>query len=81
MRTLQIHLSEAGLGFSDLLERQRIDTAKTCLQQEHMSLDDVAAMLGYAEQSSFGRAFKRWTGLSPRQFRQHSRGVSSVQEQ
>jgi len=73
VRTLQAHLSNAGLHFGDLLERQRIDTAKICLQQEYLSLDDVAAMLGYAEQSSFGRAFKRWTGLSPRQFRQHAR--------
>jgi AraC-like DNA-binding protein len=73
VRSLQAHLSESGLNFSDLLELQRIDTAKTCLQQEHLSLDDVAAMLGYAEQSSFGRAFKRWTGLSPRQFRQNAR--------
>ncbi len=74
VRTLQAHLSEARLHFSDLLERQRIDTAKTYLKHEQMTLDDVAAMLGYAEQSSFGRAFKRWTGLSPRQFRQHARG-------
>ena len=81
VRTLQIRLSEAGLHFGDLLEQQRIDTAKICLQQEYLSLDDVAAMLGYAEQSSFGRAFKRWTGLSPKQFRQHSRGVSTVEEQ
>lgn len=81
VRTVQTHLSEAGLNFSDLLELQRIDVAKTCLPQEHLSLDDVAAMLGYAEQSSFGRAFKRWTGVSPRQFRQQARGLWSGQEQ
>lgn len=75
VRTLQAHLGDAGLHFSDMLERQRIDTAKHCLAQAGMSLDDVAARLGYAEQSSFGRAFKRWTGLSPKQFRQQSRGA------
>jgi AraC-like DNA-binding protein len=81
VRTLQAQLSEAGLNFSDLLGRQRIETAKTCLTQEHLSLDDVAALLGYAEQSSFGRAFKRWTGVSPRQFRQHALGLWSGPEQ
>jgi AraC-like DNA-binding protein len=72
VRALQGHLSAAGLHFSDLLEQQRIETAKTCLKQQQLTLDEVAAMLGYAEQSSFGRAFKRWTGMSPRQFRQHA---------
>jgi AraC-like DNA-binding protein len=72
VRTLQLQLGEAGLRFSDLLEQQRIDTAKACLTQKHMTLDEVAALLGYTEQSSFGRAFKRWTGVSPRQFRQHA---------
>ncbi|HEY6132003.1 MAG TPA: AraC family transcriptional regulator ligand-binding domain-containing protein [Halioglobus sp.] len=76
VRTLQAHLSDAGLNFSDILEQQRMELAKTCLAQDHCNLDDVAAMLGYAEQSSFGRAFKRWTGLSPRQFRQNSRSLS-----
>jgi AraC-like DNA-binding protein len=70
VRTLQAQLADAGLKFSDILETQRLDTAKTCLQQQHVSLDELAAMLGYAEQSSFGRAFKRWTGLTPKLYRQ-----------
>lgn len=72
VRTLQTQLGDAGVHFSDILERQRMETAKSCLAQAGLSLDDVAARLGYAEQSSFGRAFKRWTGLSPKQFRQQS---------
>jgi len=70
VRTLQSNLGQCGLKFSELLERQRIDLAKTYLRHEHLSLDDVAANLGYAEQSSFGRAFRRWTGTTPLQFRQ-----------
>lgn len=69
VRTLQATLSDHGLRFSDILERQRIELAKTYLQQGEMTLDDVAAMLGYSEQSSFGRAFKRWTGATPQQYR------------
>ncbi|MCB1689134.1 MAG: helix-turn-helix domain-containing protein [Halioglobus sp.] len=69
VRTLQAQLSDAGLKFSDILETQRLATAKAQLQQAQKSLDDVAAMLGYAEQSSFGRAFKRWTGMTPKHYR------------
>jgi len=72
-RTLQANLSESGLKFSDILERQRIELAKTCLRQEQVSLDDVAAKLGYSEQSSFGRAFKRWTGTTPLLYRRRQR--------
>ena len=80
VRTLQTQLAEAGgLKFSDILEKHRFEMARDCLEQPHMSLDDVAEMLGYAEQSSFGRAFKRWTGLSPKLYRQQleiSRGTA-----
>ncbi len=68
VRTLQAYLSESGQKFSDILEAQRIDMAKTYLKQ-HITLDDVAVSLGYSEQSSFGRAFKRWTGSTPKQYR------------
>ncbi|WP_428310107.1 AraC family transcriptional regulator ligand-binding domain-containing protein [Hydrocarboniphaga sp.] len=69
VRTLQANLSDCGLKFSDILERQRVDLAKAYLERGQLSLDDVAASLGYSEQSSFGRAFKRWTGVTPQQFR------------
>ena len=69
VRTLQANLSEHGLKFSDILEKQRIDLAQSYLETGQRSLDDVAALLGYSEQSSFGRAFKRWTGVTPKQYR------------
>ena len=69
VRTLQANLSEYDLKFSDILERQRIELAKLYLEREAATLDEVAALLGYSEQSSFGRAFKRWTGTTPQQFR------------
>ncbi|MBW2942504.1 AraC family transcriptional regulator [Zhongshania aquimaris] len=69
VRTLQSRLSEAGLSFSELLEEQRMSLAQSYLKQDQFSLDDVAANLGYSEQSSFGRAFKRWTGVTPKQYR------------
>lgn len=82
VRTLQTQLSESGYEFSSILEQQRMELAKAYLTQKHltqkqpgqkqMSLDDIAANLGYAELSSFGRAFKRWTGTTPNQYRLRS---------
>jgi len=69
VRTLQADLSERGLRFSDILEEQRIHLASNYLGQDQLTLDEVAVLLGYSEQSSFGRAFKRWTGSTPQQFR------------
>jgi AraC-like DNA-binding protein len=71
VRTLQANLSENELRFSDILEKQRIELAKVHLERGELSLDDVADMLGYSEQSSFGRAFKRWTGSTPQRYRKN----------
>jgi AraC-like DNA-binding protein len=70
VRTLQVRLGDSGLKFSNILEQQRSELACHHLEQLHLSLDQVAELLGYSEQSSFGRAFKRWTGLTPRLYRQ-----------
>jgi AraC-like DNA-binding protein len=77
VRTLQSHLSEYELKFSDILETQRRELATGYLEQPQLSLDEVAALLGYSEQSSFGRAFKRWTGSTPQRFRAVA-GLDSV---
>lgn len=71
VRTLQANLSESGLRFSDILEQQRIELAKVHLQEGRLSLDEIALLLGYSEQSSFGRAFKRWTGMTPQRYRRN----------
>lgn len=71
-RTLQLHLTEHGMRFSTMLEEQRTRLAETYLQRGDLSLDDIAIMLGYSEQSSFGRAFKRWNSITPQQFREAS---------
>jgi AraC-like DNA-binding protein len=69
-RTLQLHLTEHDMRFSTMLEEQRTKLAESYLQRDDLSLDDIAIMLGYSEQSSFGRAFKRWNNITPQQFRE-----------
>jgi AraC family transcriptional regulator len=51
------------------LRRQRIEQAKTLLRDPNLDLTQIAIILGYANQSSFGVAFKRETGLTPMQWR------------
>jgi AraC-like DNA-binding protein len=69
VRTLQARLAEENARFSELVETARADLAKSHLAQRQLSLDEIADRLGYGEQTSFGRAFKRWTGMTPQQFR------------
>jgi len=69
VRTLQARLAAEGARFSELVESQREALAKALLAQRQVSLDEIAERLGYGEQTSFGRAFKRWTGMTPQQFR------------
>ena len=69
VRTLQARLAAEGVRFSELVERQRETIARMHLEQGLLSLDEIADRLGYGEQTSFGRAFKRWTGSTPQQYR------------
>lgn len=69
-RVLQLRLKSMNLSYSDMLENHRMERAKTRLLHSDLSIPEIADQLGYAERTSFGRAFKRWTGVSPQQFRQ-----------
>lgn len=69
VRTLQARLAAEGARFSDIVEGQREALARSLLAQRRLALDEIADRLGYGEQTSFGRAFKRWTGMTPHQYR------------
>lgn len=69
-RSLQRKLQSRGFSFQVLLDETRLMLAKDYLRDGHLQLTEIAQMLGYSEQSAFNHAFRRWTGLSPRQFRQ-----------
>jgi len=74
--SIQRRLAEQGLTFSRLLDQIRRELASWYLQQSSMSLSELALVLGYSEISAFSRAFRRWFGVSPRQWRQaHKRFV------
>ena len=69
VRTLQLRLKEAGLSYQQLLDHVRRDLAQRHLREPHLSITDVAFLLGYSEPSVFVRSFKKWTGQTPGAFR------------
>jgi AraC-like DNA-binding protein len=69
VRTLQRHLAEAGLTYSKLVAQVRFNRAVALLQQPDVKLIEIATELGYTDPANFTRAFKRWAGLSPREYR------------
>lgn len=71
VRTLKSRLAGESVRFSEMVEKQRETLARAHLADRRLSLDEIADRLGYGEQTSFGRAFKRWTGMTPQQFRFH----------
>lgn len=68
-RSLQRRLSEEGTSFSRILDDLRRDLSAEILSDRNLSVAQVAFLLGYSEPSAFQRAFRRWLGMSPRQFR------------
>lgn len=72
-RSLQRRLSDRGIVFEELVDRTRRELADRYLMEAQMPMAQVAGLLGYAEQSSFNRACKRWHATSPKQRRNQLR--------
>ena len=76
VRTLQRYTRKHGASLRDLLDEAREASARRLLADDRLSVDEVAFLVGYSDDRAFRRAFQRWTGQSPAQFRQ--RGGSEV---
>lgn len=68
-RSFQRRLAENGLSYSLLVDQVRFDLAITWLRDPDVHLTDIAFELGYSEPATFTRAFQRWTGTSPSNYR------------
>jgi AraC-like DNA-binding protein len=68
-RTLQLKLKEEGTTFRKLLEEVRKEIAIGYLKDGNDSICEIALLLGFADQSAFHHAFKRWTGQTPGEYR------------
>lgn len=68
-RTYQRRLEEQGATFKEILDNYRREQALTLVVRGQVSLGHIADCLGYANQSAFNTAFKRWVGASPNTYR------------
>ncbi|MDD1822015.1 helix-turn-helix transcriptional regulator, partial [Photobacterium sp. ZSDE20] len=68
VRTLNRRLSTLGSCYRQVLEQYKLEKALLLLSQPNINLTDIAFRLGFADLSSFSRAFKSWTGYSPTHF-------------
>ena len=68
-RTLQRRLSESGNSYQSVVDLARKDLAQRLLRETDYSLVEIAFLTGFSEQSGFTRAFKRWSGQTPRSYR------------
>ena len=67
-RSLQRRLADEGTSYKELLSETRKDLALAYLRDGLTSITEVTFLLGFADTSSFSRAFRRWTGESPRDY-------------
>lgn len=69
-QTLRRRLKEEGLTYQELKDQLRRDSALYYLERGDLSIQEVAEKLGFSEPSTFHRAFKKWTNMTPGAYRQ-----------
>lgn len=69
IRNLQRRLHEKGSSFKQLLNRTRQELAVNYLKDSNKPIIEIGFLLGYVDASNFARAFRRWQGISPQQYR------------
>ena len=68
-RTLQRQLANEKTTFQILLSESRQEKAKALLKENKLSIQEISNLLGYADISHFSRAFKKWTNMTPSNYR------------
>jgi AraC-like DNA-binding protein len=76
-RTLNRRLEAEGTSFSGILSQTRFEVASQLIVDTDMSMSQIAAALDYSEASVFTRAFRRWSGHSPNDWRRLKHRVAS----
>jgi len=71
LRSLQRRLRDEDTSFKDLLNETQQELALQYIRDSSRSIGEITYLLGFSEPSNFTRAFKRWTGKSPGEFRSH----------
>lgn len=76
-RRLRFELTQAGTSFSELLADFRFALARKLLRSTEEPIENIVYLTGFSEPSTFYRAFKRWCGMTPVQFREQQRASKS----
>lgn len=71
-RTLSRRLSEKGMNYRQLVQNTQLEISTELLKNTSETVSEIAFQAGFSEQSAFNRAFKRWTGKSPLEYRKSS---------
>ena len=72
-RSLHRRLTEEGTSFRHLVDAERKQLAGQLLENTEMKQEEMAFQLGYGDPTAFARAFRRWFGQSPSEYRKVSR--------
>lgn len=81
VRTLQRRLHASGVTYSEVVQRARRAAAQQMLKDRGAGIAEVARALGYSDPAHFTRAFQRWTGFTPRDFRARWAAMEKVGRQ
>ena len=71
-RTLQRKLSNEGTNYRELVDAVRQELAESYLTDHSFTVAEISYLVGFSSQAAFSRAFKRWAGLTPQEFRDHA---------
>lgn len=74
-RQLQRYLQQQNSNFQQRVQEVRLILAEQYLRDPHLSLQEIALLLNYSEQSAFQRAFKQWHSMTPQQWRQNDKKI------
>jgi AraC-like DNA-binding protein len=75
-RTLSRRLHAFGTNFQELVDEGRFEIARQMLEDSRKEVSEIAMALNYADASAFTRAFRRWSGTTPAQWRENRKAAS-----
>lgn len=70
-RTLQRRLTQSGLSFQDIIDQTRFEKAASLIKDTNLKFTEIAFEVGYSDAGHFTRAFRRWAGMTPKEFRRY----------
>ena len=77
VRSLRRRLTEEGVSYKTILEESLVTVAQRMLGDTRRTIQETAHAMGFSDPTAFHRAFKRWTGMTPTQYRQSVPGESA----